>query len=357
MQTAPISPGLPGAAFGGDTLAPVPGGQGAPRGALGCLAESHCTSSPLLAADAPPARSTPHAAKPGCRLPRRVGGSAGTPPAPITKPPIHGEPTLARGDDAAMGSHRGLGPTLSPPPQAPQAHDIGTHPGVGGKGTHGCPWGGNIKPRLPLGLAPAKGRTRLCPLAACSSLPAHQWYLSHPWVQGSSVGWGAPDGGAGVAAGAGGCCATGWAPALAELGEGGRWMLCPDRGVMPWCPLAWALRWSWAAVGVLALRGGCKPRAVQGQWVRSDCGMGGCIGLPLTPWGVRWGFGVPVSWLHPRESREVCEGSGSARGLAEERGLPAWGPPVSALPGQVGALPALPPAQAPLGLSPSPGGQ
>lgn len=69
--------------------------------------------------------------------------------------------------------------------------------------------GGNIKPRLPLGLAPAKGRMGLCPLAASSSLPAPQWYLSHPWVQGTSVGWGVQDGGAGVAAGAGGCRAAG----------------------------------------------------------------------------------------------------------------------------------------------------
>lgn len=123
-------------------------------------------------------------------------------------------------------------------------------------------------------------------------------------------------------------------------------MPCPHRGVMPSRPLAWALLWSWAAVEVLTPGGGCpvpvpKPGAVQGQWARSVRGIQGCIRSPLMPWGVHGGFGVPLSWLQARESRDARGGSESARGLAEERGPPGWGPLVSALPGQVGALLAL----------------
>ena len=77
--------------------------------------------------------------------------------------------------------------------------------------------------------------------------------------------------------------------------SGGGWMPCPHHGLMPSCPLAWALQWSWAAVGVLAPGGGCSvpvpmPGAVQEQGARSACGIRGCIRFSLTPWGVCGGF-------------------------------------------------------------------
>lgn len=144
-------------------------------------------------------------------------------------------------------------------------------------------------------------------------------------------------------------------------GQGGR-MPCPHRGMMLLCPLAWTRRGSWAAGGVLAPGGGCSvpvpvPAAAQGQRARSAHGILGCMRLPLTSWGVHGGFGVPLSWVHPREFVGAWQSSEAARGLAEGWGPPAWGPLVSSLPRQAGTLPALLLIWAPLGLSPSCRGQ
>lgn len=211
---------------------------------------------------APPApgfcRCSPCSQHPSCsktwlQTAPQGGWSAGTPTAPTPSPPVHGTPTFSPGNAHAMGSQRPQGSGSHP---APQAHGIGTHPTPGGeKAPMGPPegLGGQHKATPPLGIAPAQGRMGLCPLAASSSLPTHHWDLRHPWVQGSSVGWGCRMEGLGVLLVLG---------AAVLLGEHPSWLSsgsqrpCPHRRVVPPCPPPWVLRWSWAAGEALSTVGG-----------------------------------------------------------------------------------------------------
>lgn len=134
-----------------------------------------------------------------CRSPHRRDGSTGAPPAPSTKSPILGAPTLAPGKGPAMRS--GF-QSASPHPKpwknkasAPTLVGVGKAP----IGVYGGAGGGNIKPHLPLVQPQPIG---------CLQLPAHSpAVFEPPWGQGSSVGWGGQDGG--VAAAAGSCSAAG----------------------------------------------------------------------------------------------------------------------------------------------------
>lgn len=147
---------------------PIPGGQGAPRGALGCLAGSHCTSLPQGFAEAPPARSALPAAKPGCKPPRRVGGGAGTPP---QHPPPSPQPMALPWSPLCP---QGSGCHPAPPALSP-ASTRHQHPPCCGWERH--PWvpmggaGGQHKATPPPWSRPRHGKDGALPVG-CRQLPA-----------------------------------------------------------------------------------------------------------------------------------------------------------------------------------------
>lgn len=234
MRGAATSPALPSAACGWGHLGSCArrvgnnqGASGVPGGVSLHLAGQGCCG------------CCPCSEHTGCRAPCRGGGSRGTPPAPSTKCPILGAPTLAPGKGPAMasGSH-----SASPHPKpwknkasAPTLLGVGkasicVYGEVGGGG------GVDIKPHLPW--------SSCSPLAACSSLPTLQQYLSPP------------GGRAAVWAGWRGCCCCWellccWVSSCPGHVWGVGQMPCPHHGVLPVCPLAWALWWAWAAGGSL----------------------------------------------------------------------------------------------------------
>lgn len=81
---------------------------------------------------------------------------------------------------------------------------------------------------------------------------------------------------------------------------------CPRGGVMPSCPSAWAPRWSWAVVGVLALGGGCSlPVPMPGaQGTLCAWHMGGSYGFPPQPGAYGGALGCPQAGCTP----ERCAG-------------------------------------------------